>query len=160
MRHSRIQKAIDWWCFAVFLYGIVFAVIPVLLSDGSSFDYEIVKVLFGLAIVSSWLAVVITTLAFIFSTALWVIGKAPWYWKTLSPVNFSFVLLAVAFLSYNKNDGYAIPILIVLGSFAAASLIVATKVNERKWFLLVFLTGVFCFTGYYIPLFLGSLLLP
>lgn len=160
MRYSRIQKIIDWACFSVFIYGIVFAVIPLLLDVEALFEFEVIKALFGLAIVLGWLAVVVAGVAFIFNTAMWIVNKAPWYWKSLVPLNFSFVILVMELFSYNKEMGFTIPMVIVACSFVAAWFVVSYKMYDRKLFLLIVIVPCFFSVfGYHVPLLIGALLL-
>lgn len=158
MRYPKIQKLIDRACFSIFLYGTVFAVTPILFGLDALFEFEVIKALFGLAIVLGWLAVVVATLAFIFNTTLWVIDKAPWYWKTLSPVNFSFVLLAAAFLGYNKEFGFTIPLLIIGAALTFAWLVAERNIYRKKPFLFLLVPIFLCSLSYVISLFIGSVL--
>lgn len=153
MHYSRISKIIDWGCLAIFIFG------GIVVSLGFLLGFEVKKSFVGLAVLFGWLAVVIATLVFIFNTVMWFVGKAPWYWMSLSPLNFSFVLLVVALFRYNKDMGFLIPMLIVTCSFIAAWLLATYKIHERKPFVLVVVPSFFSVLGYYAPLFLGAMLL-
>ncbi len=154
MNYSRIQKTIDWVCLVTFVFGAIVVILGFLL------DFDVNKNFIGIAVVFGWLAVVVAGLAFIFNTAMWFINKAPWYWKSLVPLNFSFVILVVALFSYNKEMGFTIPMVIVACSFVAAWFVASYKLYDRKLFLLIIIVpcflGVF---GYYVPLLVGALLL-
>ena len=124
MRYSKILKVIDWGCLAAFIFGGIVVALGFLLG------FEINKNFIGLAVVFGWLAVAIATLVFIFDTVMWFIGKAPWYWMSLSPLNFSFVLLVVALFRYNKDMGFLVPMLIVACSFIVAWLLAVNKIYD------------------------------
>ena len=153
MRYSKILKAIDWGCFSTFVFG------GVVVALGFLAGLEVNKTFVGLAVVLGWLAVIVAALIFVFDTVMWFIGKAPWYWRSLSPLNFAFVLLVAALFSYNRNMGLMIPMVIVASSFVVAWLVVANKVHERKLFVFVVVPSFFSAFGYYVPLFLGAMLL-
>jgi hypothetical protein len=153
MRYPKILKIIDWGCFATFIFGAIVVALGFLLG------FEVNKIFVGLAVVFGWLAVVVATLTFVFDTVMWFIGKAPWYWRSLSPLNFSFVLLVVALFRYNKDMGFLTPILIVACSFIVAWLLVSNRIYERKLFVFVVVPSFFSVFGYYVPLFLGAMFL-
>jgi hypothetical protein len=153
MRYSRTLKTIDWGCFATFAFG------GIVVSLGFLLGLEVNKTLVGLAVVFGWLAVIVATLVFVFDTAMWFSGKAPWYWKSLSPLNFSFVLLVVALFRYNKDMGFLVPMLIVAFSFIVAWLVASSKIYEKKLFVFVVVPSFFSVFGYFVPLFFGSVLL-
>ena len=96
MHYSMALKTLDWGCFATFVFG------GIVISLGFLLGVEVNKTFVGLAVVLGWLAVIVATLVFAFDTLLWFIGKAPWYWRSLSPLNFSFVLLVVSLFRYNE----------------------------------------------------------
>ena len=153
MNYSKILKTVDWGCFSIFIFG------GIVVAFGFLLEIEINKTIVGLAVVFGWLAVAIATLIFIFDTVMWFIGKAPWYWKSLAPLNFSFVLLVVSLFRYNKEMGFAIPMVIVACSFVIAWVLSFYKVYDRKLFLLIIVPCFFNALGYYVPLLIGSLLL-
>lgn len=153
MRYSRILKAIDWGCFAVFIFGGVVVALGFLLG------FEVNKTFVGLAVVFGWLAVAIATLVFVFTTVMWLIGRAAWYWKSLSPLNFSFVILVISLFSYNKDMGFLAPALIVASSLVVAWLLASRKIYERRPFVFVVIPSFFSVFGYSVPLFIGTLFL-
>jgi len=55
--------------------------------------------------------------------------------------------------------GLLIPMFIVACSFVVAWLVVANKVHERKLFVFVVAPSFLSAFGYYVPLFLGAMLL-
>ena len=153
MTYLKIQKAVSWGCLATFVFGGVVVVFGFLLG------FEVNKNFVGLAVVFGWLAMVVASLIFIFNSFIWCIDRAPWYWKSLSPLNFSFVLLVISLFRYNKDMGFIIPMIIVACSFVVALLVKAYRAYEKKIFLLVVVPCFFSAFGYYVPLLVGSLLL-
>ncbi|MCG7910285.1 MAG: hypothetical protein JAY82_10975 [Candidatus Thiodiazotropha taylori] len=153
MQYSRILKTIDWGCFAAFIFGGAVVALGFLLG------FEVNKTFVGLAVVLGWLAVAIATMVFIFTSFIWLIGRADWYWESLSPLNFSFVILVISLFSYNKDVGFLTPALIVVSSLFIAWLLSSIKIHERKPFVFVVVLSFLSVFGYIVPLFIGTLFL-
>lgn len=153
MSWRNTLKWINWTSLVVLTFGSVVVVF------GFIFGIHVNRTVIGLAVVLGWVALIIVGLVFVVMTFSWFIGKAPWYWRSLVPLNFSFVLWAIALFRYNTNMGMLLPAVIVASSFAVAWLVVSNSIHERKPFLLVIVPSLFSGLGYFVPIFLGSLLM-
>ena len=173
---KAILNVINWACFSIFIYGIVFVVVPFLVDYYLELDIfeisgpirSIYPVLMGVGILSGWLATfIVAPSVFVIVTVMWLFGQAPWYWRSLVPLNFSFVILVAAFFSDGPDKSLVslvIPLLIVVCSAVIAWILVAHKVHERKLLVLLaylVVPGMFIMppSDYMVPLFLGMLLL-
>lgn len=145
MRYLRtILKVLDRGCFAVFVLGGTFiSLIPVLESTPLEFllAIELYKIFVGVSVFLGWLALPVATLVFIFNTAMWFVGKAPWYWQSLAPLNFSFVLLTIVVFNPSGFKSILLSLMVLVACyfvifwFLSSRKLHGDKVFEDKSFI-------------------------
>ena len=113
--------------------GVSFAIGIVLKSTPLDvlLDLEIYKISIGVSVILGWLALPVVTLVFIFNNIMWFIDKAPWYWQSLSPINFSFVLLTVALFN-NEPVLFFVPMVLMACAFIIAWSLLYRRLYEDK----------------------------